>query len=248
VGLLSGFFSIFGAKMNKALDRVENPAETLDYSYEKQLSLLKDVRRGLAEIATSKQRLKMQAEKLQQQDSKLQQQAREAVLQNRDDLARLALQRRQALEPQLENLNTQIAQLDEQQAKLSHASEQLQQRIDQFRTQKETLKAQYQASSAQVKINESFTGLSREMNDLGTSLQRAQDRIEQMQARSTALDELIDSGALEDYTTAQITGEDDIDRQLRLGSGGSDVDAQLAAMKQQLLADSGGSSPNTPQG
>jgi phage shock protein A len=227
---------------------VENPAETLDYSYEKQLSLLKDVRRGLAEIATSKQRLKMQVDKLQQQDAKLQDQAREAVLQGRDDLARLALQRRQSLEPQIENLNTQVAQLDEQQAKLSHASEQLQQRIDAFRTQKETLKAQYQASSAQVKINESFTGLSREMNDLGTSLQRAQDRIEQMQARSTALDELIDSGALEDYTTAQITGEDDIDRQLRLGTGGSSVDAELAAMKRQLLADSGGNPSSTPQG
>jgi phage shock protein A len=248
VGLLSRFFSIFGAKMNKALDRVENPAETLDYSYEKQLSLLKDVRRGLAEIATSKQRLKMQVDKLQQQDTKLQEQAREAVLQGRDDLARLALQRRQSLEPQIESLNTQVAQLDEQQAKLSHASEQLQQRIDAFRTQKETLKAQYQASSAQVKINESFTGLSREMNDLGTSLQRAQDRIEQMQARSTALDELIETGALEDYTTAQITGENDIDRQLRLGSGSSDVDAQLAAMKRQLLADSGGNTSTTPQG
>jgi phage shock protein A len=86
------------------------------------------------------------------------------------------------------------------------------------------------------------------MNDLGTSLQRAQDRIEQMQARSTALDELIETGALEDYTTAQITGEDDIDRQLRLGSGGSDVDAQLAAMKRQLLADSGGNTSTTPQG
>jgi phage shock protein A len=249
VGLLSRFLSIFGAKMNKALDRVENPAETLDYSYEKQLSLLKDVRRGLAEIATSKQRLKMQADKLQQQDAKLQDQAREAVLQGRDDLARLALQRRQSLEPQLQSLSTQVTQLDEQQAKLSHASEQLQQRIDAFRTQKETLKAQYQASSAQVKINESFTGLSREMNDLGTSLQRAQDRIEQMQARSTALDELIESGALEDYTTQQITGEDDIDRQLRLGSGGaSDVDTQLAAMKRQLLADSGENAPSAPQG
>src|SRR5438270_6026144 len=222
--------SIFGAKVNTALDRMENPAETLDYSYEKQLNLLKDVRRGLAEIATSKQRLKMQADKLRQQDGKLQEQAREAVLQGRDDLARLALQRRQSLEPQIENLNTQIAQLDEQQAKLSHASEQLQQRIDAFRTQKETLKAQYQASSAQVKINESFTGLSREMNDLGTSLQRSQDRIAQMQARAGALDELIDSGALTDYS-AQLTGEDDIDRQLRLAgsTGGSEIDAQLAA-------------------
>jgi phage shock protein A len=238
--------AIFGAKANRALDAMENPAETLDYSYEKQLSLLKDVRRGLAEIATSKQRLKMQADKLRQQDAKLQEQAQQAVLAGRDDLARLALQRRTALQPQITALEQQVTDLDGQQQKLSMASEQLQQRIEMFRTQKESLKAQYQASSAQVKINESFTGLSSEMNSLGASLQRAQDRIETMQARSTALDELIDSGALQDYT-AQLSGEDDIDRQLRIAGGGSDIDAQLAAMKQQLLTDSGGSAPSPEQ-
>lgn len=236
MGLLSRFWAIFGAKMNKALDRMEDPRDTLDYSYEKQLALLKDVKRGLAEIATSKQRLKLQAEKLRQQDTKLQSQAQQAVLQGRDDLARLALQRKQAIQPQLESLSGQVTSLDEQQTKLQDASQKLQMRIDMFRTQKETIKAQYTASSAQVKITESVTGLSREMNDIGMAVQRAQDRIEQMQARSGALDELIDSGALEDYT-ARLEGADDIDRQLRLGRGGDDIDAQIASIKAQLGQD-----------
>lgn len=229
--------SVFGAKANKALDRLENPAETLDYSYQKQVSLLQDVRRGLAEVATSKQRLKMQSDKLGQQEAHLQSQAQQALTQGREDLARLALQRKAAIGPQIQSLQSQVAQLDEQQAKLTQASQQLQTRIEQFRTQKETLKAQYQASNAQVKISESFTGLSKEMNDVGSALQRAQDRIETMQARSSALDELIDSGALTDYTN-QLGAGDDIDRQLALSGGGSDVDAQIAAMKAQL---SGGS-------
>ena len=105
MGLWSRIRTLFGAKLNSALDRMENPAETLDYSYEKQLSLLTDVRRGLAEVATSKQRLKMQAEKLQQQESKLQQQAQQAVVAGRDDLARVALERRSALQPQILSLN-----------------------------------------------------------------------------------------------------------------------------------------------
>jgi phage shock protein A len=240
VGLLSRFRAIFGAKMNKALDRMENPAETLDYSYEKQLSLLRDVKRGLAEIATSKQRLKLQADKLRQQDSKLESQAQQALVQGREDLARLALQRRQTIQPQLESLGTQIGQLDDQQAKLADASQKLQTRIEMFRTQKEAIKAQYQASSAQVKIGESFTGLSREMNDIGSAVSRAQDRIEQMQARSGALDELIESGALEDYT-ARLSPEDDIDQQLRISGGGNDIDAQIAQMKAEL------SGPAQPQ-
>ncbi|MBV9281739.1 MAG: PspA/IM30 family protein [Chloroflexi bacterium] len=240
MGLWSRFRTIFGAKVNRALDRMENPVETLDYSYEKQLALLRDVKRGLADIATSKQRLKLQAEKLQQQDGKLHSQAQQALVQGREDLARLALQRRQGIQPQLQSLATQIAQLDDQQTKLAQASQTLQTRIEMFRTQKETIKAQYTASSAQVKIGESFTGLSREMNDIGTAVQRAQDRIEQMQARSGALDELINSGALEDYT-AQLGGGDDIDRQLRL-TDGDDIDAQIAAMKAHL-----GSGPSQPQ-
>ena len=232
MGLWSRIRTIFGAKVNKALDRMEDPGETLDYSYEKQLGLLRDVKRGLADIATAKQRLKLQAEKLHQQDAKLQSQAQQAVMQGNDDLARMALLRRQGIQPQLETLSEQIIQLDGRQAQLADASQQLQMRIEMFRTHKESLKAQYAASSAQVKIGESFTGISREMSDVGMALQRAQDRIEQMEARSGALDELIDSGALEDYT-AQLGGGDYIDRQLER-SGHSDVDAQLAAMKAQL--------------
>jgi phage shock protein A len=233
VGLWSRIRAIFGAKVNKALDAMEDPGETLDYSYEKQLDLLRNVKRGLADVATAKQRLKLQAEKLNQEDAKLQSQAQQAVVMGRDDLARLALQRRQVIQPQLQNLTVQVQQLDEQQAKLSQASQTLQTRIEMFRTQKEAIKARYAASSAQVKIGESFTGLSSEMNNIGMAVQRAQDRIEQMEARSGALDELIDSGTLQDYT-AQLGGGDDIDRQLRLAGGGDDIDAQLAALKAQL--------------
>lgn len=235
MGLWSRLRTVFGAKVNKALDRMENPAETLDYSYEKQLGLLRNVKRGLADVATSKQRLKLQVQKLQQQDDKLQSQAQQALLQEREDLARLALERRQVIQPQVENLSAQIADLDAQQTKLSAASEQLQARIEMFRSEKESLKAQYTAANAQVKISESFTGLSREMNDMGMAVQRAQDRIEQMQARAGALDELVDSGALEDYS-ARLGGGDYIDRQLQGQLGSSEVDAQLAAMKAQLAA------------
>ncbi len=233
MGLWARIRTVFGAKLNTALDRLENPAETLDYSYERQVALLRDVKRGLAEIATAKQRLKLQAEKLRQSDVTYGEQAQKAVQLGRDDLARLALERKQALAPQLQSLVAQVAQLDEQQTKLADASEKLQARITMFKTQKETIKGQYQASSAQVKINESFTGLSKQMGDLGTTLQRAQDRVEQMQARSSALDELLESGTLTDYT-AQLGGGDDIDRQLRLAGANDDIEAQLAAMKAQL--------------
>ncbi len=222
--------TIFQAKMSKVLDKAEDPNETLDYSYEKQLQLLQNVRRGLADLVTSKRRLQMQHDKLQSDMAHLDGQAQQALQQNREDLARLALQRKVSLQEQLSTIDAQVQQLEGQQQKLSDAEQRLQTKIETFRTTKETIKAQYTASQAQVKISEAATGISEEMADVGLAVQRAQDKTEQMQARASALDELVDTGAL----TQLGDGESDIDRQLAQLSTGNDVDDQLAAMKAQL--------------
>src|SRR5579864_9016568 len=213
--------TIIQAKMNKVLDKAENPNETLDYSYEKQLQLLQNVKRGLADLVTSKRRLQLQHDKIQQDMNRLDQQAQQALAQNREDLARLALQRKVGVQGQLQGLDQQIASLEMQQQKLTDAEQRLQTKIETFRTTKETIKAQYTASVAQVKISEAATGISEEMADVGLAIQRAQDKTEQMQARAAALDELTTSGALEDLSGG---GSDDIDRQLAQLSTGSDVD------------------------
>ncbi|HLJ67135.1 MAG TPA: PspA/IM30 family protein [Chloroflexota bacterium] len=223
--------TIFQAKMSKVLDKAENPNETLDYSYQKQLQLLQNVQRGLADLVTSKRRLQLQHDQLQANLQKLDDQAREALGSNREDLARLALQRKVGVQQQLQGLDTQIAQLETQQEKLTDAEQRLRTKIETFRTQKETLKAEYTASEAQVKINEAATGISEEMADVGLAIDRAQDKTQQMQARAAALDDLVATGALTDFTAG---GQDDIDRQLTQLSTGNDVDTQLAAMKAQL--------------
>lgn len=224
--------TIFQSKMSKVLDNAENPNETLDYSYTKQVQLLQNVKKGLAELVTSKRRLQLQHDKIQEQVAHLDQQAREALAANREDLARTALQRKVTTQSQLQGLDTQIAQLEAQQQKLSDAEERLNTKIQAFRTTKEAMKAQYTAASAQVQISEAATGISEEMADVGLAIERAQDKTEQMQARAAAIDDLVETGALTDYTA---TG-DDIDRQLAQLSTGSDVDNQLAALKAQLPA------------
>jgi phage shock protein A len=222
--------TIFQAKMNKVLDKAEDPNETLDYSYTKQVQLLQNVRRSLADLVTSKRRLQMQQDTLQQNLNKLDGQARQALQQGNEDLARLALQRKASLQQQIDSLGPQITQLEAQQQKLTEAEERLSTKIEAFRTQKETIKATYTASQAQVKISEAATGIGEEMADVGLAIQRAQDKTDQMQARAAALDDLTASGALEDYTSQG----DDIDRQLAQSNANSEVETQLAAMKAQL--------------
>ncbi|MEI2641116.1 MAG: PspA/IM30 family protein [Candidatus Nanopelagicales bacterium] len=229
------FTMIFKSKANKALDRAEDPRETLDYSYEKQLELLQKVRRGVADVATSRKRLELQIGQLDQQSAKLEGQAKAALGQGREDLAREALTRRSGLTTQLEDLHGQLANLQDQEEKLTQASQRLQAKVEAFRTKKETIKATYSAAEAQTKINEAFSGISEELGDVGLAIQRAEDKTQAMQARAGAIDELIASGALEDATG---TSKDSITAELERMASTNEVEDTLAQMKAEI---SGGS-------
>jgi phage shock protein A len=220
---------IFRSKANKALDRAEDPRETLDYSYQRQLDLLAKVRRGVADVATSRKRVELQGNQLQAQSDKLQGQAEQAITMGREDLAREALTRKSGLTQQVSDLKTQQAQLQGEEEKLILAQQRLSAKVEAFRTRKETIKATYTAAEAQTKINEAMSGIGEEMGDVGMAIQRAEDKTAQMQARAGAIDELIASGALDDASA--LNKGDDISRELEAMSSQSDVDAELARLK-----------------
>jgi phage shock protein A len=228
---------IFRSKANKALDRAEDPRETLDYSYQKQLELLQKVRRGVADVATSRKRLELQMNQLELQSNKLKDQAQKALGLGREDLAREALTRRSALQQQLTDLQTQHAALQGEEEKLTTASQRLQAKVESFRTKKETIKATYTAAEAQTRIGEAFSGISEEMGDVGMAIERAEDKTAQLQARAGAIDELLASGALDSPVSG---GQDDISLELQQMASGSDVDTELAALKAEI---SGGTPP-----
>jgi phage shock protein A len=231
MGVMKRVSLIFKSKANKALDRMEDPRETLDYSYQTQLELLQKVRRGVADVATSRKRIELQLNALQQSSNKLDKQARDALSAGREDLAREALSRKAGVQSQISDLNTQYTSLQAEEEKLTGASQRLQIKVDAFRTKKETIKATYTAAEAQTRINEAFTGISEEMGDVGMAIQRAEDKTEQMKARAGALDELMASGALDD----QVSGpRDDIQAELDRMGASHDVDAELERMKTEL--------------
>ncbi|HTW99965.1 MAG TPA: PspA/IM30 family protein [Acidimicrobiales bacterium] len=228
---MSSFFQrahdIIAAKANKALDKAENPADTLDLSYEKMLEQITQVRKALVEVAASRKRLELQEQQLQSSIDHLQDQAQQAIGAGREDLAREALSRKAQAQQQMDGMQPQHDQLVEQQQHLEQTLSALQQRVNSFRTQKETLKAQYAAASAVSSVNESVAGISSTISDSGAALQRAQDKIAQMQAHAGALDELLESGVLEDVGG----NTDDIQHELdQLGSS-SQVETELAALK-----------------
>src|SRR5213080_3102659 len=231
-GLMGRTMTIIKAKYSRLLNRAEKPSETLDYSYERQLELLQNVKRGVADVVTAKKRLEMQTQQLEQSVVKLETQARQAVSQGREDLARQALERKSAVQQQLQGLDQQVQGLEAQQEKLVASEKQLQAKIEAFRSQKEVIKAQYSAAEAQVRIGEAASGIGEQMAVTGLAIQRAKDKTEQMQARAAAVDELVETGALEDFTSDKTQ----LDRELAQLASQSQVDQELSQLKSELGA------------
>jgi len=227
MGLYDRTKTVIGSKVNKVLEKFEKPTETLDYAYEKQVSMLQDVKRGITEPSTAKKRLEMQKQKMLKDAIDMDGKAKESLRQGNEQMARLALERKSQIEENVQSLTTQIKKLSADQDKLIQTEKTLEFKIEQFRTQKEMVKAQYTAAEAQVKIGESLSGISKSTSDVGAAMNRAQDKTEAMTARADALDELTDSGVL---TNVGDEG-DNIDRELSKVKTKGKVDDQLAQMK-----------------
>jgi phage shock protein A len=245
-GLGGRMSTVIKAKISRMLDRAEDPGETLDYGYQKQVELLQNVKKGIADVVTSKKRLQMQSSKLEQNIVKLDTQARQALSQGREDLARLALERKTLAQTELQSLDSQVKELEGQQEALTANEQKLRQKIEQFRTKKEVIKAQYSAAEAQVRISEAANGVGEQMADLGLAIQRAEDKTETMRARASAVEELEKAGTFEDLSQLG-GGQDDIDRQLSELTSGAQVDDELAKMKAEL-GSGGGDAPALEQG
>src|SRR6201996_3486207 len=232
-GMSGRMSTVVKAKISKLLDKAEDPSETLEYSYQKQMELLQNVKKGIADVVTSKKRLQLQEQKLQQQVVKLDTQARQALAGGNEELARTALERKNVAQTELQSLDQQVSELEAQQEQLTASEQKLRTKIEQFRSKKEVIKAQYSAAEAQVKIGEAATGVGEEMADVGLAMQRALDKTENMRSRASAMQELEAAGTFEDLTSLT-PGEDDIDRQLRELSSGSQVDDDLSKLKAEL--------------
>jgi phage shock protein A len=234
MGIFSRFMNFLRIRTSAALDKAEDPGLVLDYSYNKQLEQLQQLRRSIADVVTQEKRLELQQSQILEKSNKIDTQAQQALLAGREDLARMALQRKETLVMQLNGYEQQIAQLRAQEERLVTMERNVSARIEMFRTQKEMVKAQYSAAQAQVKINETVTGISEEMSEMNLAMQRAQEKVLNMQARANAMDSMIEQGTLGEQGLLGSGSGDSLDRELQQIAAQQNVEAQLQAMKQQL--------------
>ncbi|MGH9924610.1 MAG: PspA/IM30 family protein [Nitrososphaeraceae archaeon] len=231
MGLLNRISTVIKQKANYLVDKYEDPRQALDYSYEKQRELVNRLRRDMAEVVTSKRRLEMQKARLWDNIRTLDEQARRSLDSDREDLAKLALQRKNANLIQMQGLDRQIAEMQAEQEKLEQTEKRLSAKVEEFKSKKEVIKAQYSSAEAQVRIKENITGISEEMTDVGISMNRVEEKAERMKSKAQALDEMISSGVLVDYTS----NKDEIENELEQITVNKSVEEELAKLKAEKL-------------
>ncbi|WP_331235647.1 PspA/IM30 family protein [Natronorarus salvus] len=213
--------------LNALVNRVSDPAAELDYSYEQLRNELQRVNRAIADLTTQKKRLELHRERLRANVEKHDGQAREAIRQDREDLARRALEKKKTTTHELADLDEQIDRLQATQDRMVERQVALRGRIEGFRTQKEILKARHGAAQASARAAEAFTGVGGELGDVQRTVERAAERTEEMEARAAALEELEETGAFDDI----LAKGDAIDRELERRSTEHRVEQELEELK-----------------
>ena len=167
----------------------DDPREALDLSYQRQLEALTKVRRGVADVATSRKRVELQISQLEQTAAKLASQRGHALDAGREDLASEARTREAGVQGQLSGLRRHLLILTGEEERLTAASQRLQAKVDAFRTQKETIKATYTAAEASQTVREAFADIGADAADL--ELTSAEDASSGFASASTAANEIL---------------------------------------------------------
>lgn len=228
------------AKFSRLLDRAEDPVEILDYSYTRQVEQLYGMRRDVADLVTAKKRVAHQRDRRRAQFLKLDAGARKALELGREDLARQALERKRLVGQDLFGLDQLVSDLERQQAQMLARGREARARVERFRSDKELVKARYTAAKAQLAISDAVAGLSSQLREAGLRIERAMEQAEEMNLRADVIQELESTGVLAEIGT----GEDDIDRQLRLLRSGGSVDAEISRLKHELARVKPGNPPH----
>ncbi len=183
--------------LNALLAPAKDPREVFAVAHRRQRELLDKVRHALATVAASRARLQRNSAQARNKLPELEGRARRSLVAGREDQARFALQLRQVVLEEAQALEDQIGQLDREHQTLSLVEHRLATQIETFFTRQEMLEARYSSTEAHVRIKEALSGVSEELEGLDIALERAEEKTENMQARVSAIDELVETGILE---------------------------------------------------
>ncbi len=233
MSIFSRLKAIFETRANQVVYAFEDPKASLDYSLTKLEESRAEIGRSLIDVSAARNRLELQRSQLDAAMDKYQEQALSAMNANREDLARIALERKQDAQVRQVELDKNIANLNVQMENLKQSEINLTNKIALFSAKKEEMKAMYDSSRAQLQMREAMSGISVDLADVGHTIQRVEARIREMQSRSAAIEKLVAEGVFIDVLQP---GVDDVDRELSQLSRNRAIEDEMARLKAPQLS------------
>jgi phage shock protein A len=195
MGIARRLRDIVRSRAHRELDGDELRS-SLDDTYRGQLAHLQKVRRGVADVTTSRKRVEVRLRQLEQQAETLDAQARAAVAAGDDAAARAALGRKVTLEDALADLRERHAALQQEEATITEAATRLEQGIEDFRLRKDTLTARQSAAQARSELTSAGSGITSSLSTVNQQMEAAERHTRELEAKADAVDELVAEGVI----------------------------------------------------
>ena len=222
--------SMFKAGVDSLLEPADDPRKTYSDPAQRQQEMLSRVREALLQNTNLRKRLQQRIAGLQTKIPQLQATAKQAVAAGRDDMARMALQQRQLALLELKSLEANVQEVWLEEQRIGIVEQRLTAQLDAMRIRQEMTAARYTAAESQAIVHEVLNGFSKELSDLGQTIEMTEQKTEHLQARANAFEEFIDFATLD---LSNGTTNDPVARQLIQLDIDSAVGEQLADLKRQ---------------
>jgi len=200
--------NIFKAKANATLDDMENPIEMYKLGIVEFEGKMKQSESAIAKLMAQLTLRKKELEQFKLESEQRKDQAKQGITQNREDLAKTALELKASPVKKVIEYSLMVVALEKQVSDLRKDHERNKKKLKESQTKYDIYKAKYETSLAQKEIASSMSELSGE--SALSNLTRYEKEIEEMSAEAGALDEMVNqSGRLEDELN-QITVDAEI--------------------------------------
>jgi len=218
MGLIDRIWRVIRANLNSLIGQAEDPEKILEQAVDDMQQDLIQMRQAVAQAIASQKRTERQASQAESTAKEWYNRAQLALSKGDDNLARVALTRRQTHQQTAQALQAQLGQQREIVTKLKKDMRTLESKISEAKTKKDLYIARARSAQASEKINEMLGNLNTE----GTmsAFERMEDRVMELEARSEAI--------------AELSSGDELDKKFNALESGSDIDTELASMKANL--------------
>ncbi len=230
MGLFDRIWRLIRANLNDLVSKAEDPEKILEQTVLDMQEDLIQMRQAVAQAIATEKRTERQCSQAGSTADEWYRRAQLALQKGDDTLAREALTRRKSYQDTADAMKAQLAQQTVVVTQLKQNMMKLEGKISEARTKKDLLIAKARSAQASQQINEMLGRTT--TGGAMQAFERMEEKVLQLEAQSEAVADL---------------GMDDLERRIASLGEADDVEAELAALKQQMVGGSG-SVQQLPQG